>query len=300
MHINRIFGTPPEPVFNMRVACLSAELLEEALYVLAEENEKNMDNAWDRQGFFKGGKPSEYTFSLCKEMELPPETRFLAIELFDRFMAKHVCSLYDLIRSTKGVSQKDWTEVENRIKTQLPLRVVSCVQIASKLISHYKSITPNKARRFLNSISCRYSNASILKSELRILKTLDYSMLVPTPLTFVETILEILGHNDSRAQVKLLHDTSIKVLDVVYLKHHEIYNKLCMTATGEKGTSGDRQKLAVLASDHMLLAVSAISTASYLTDKSSSDMVIEQLSQITQISKEDILDFANIILEFIL
>ena len=56
MYKNRIFGTPPEPVFNMKSACLPPELLEEALYVLADENEKNMDNASGIQGFFKGGK----------------------------------------------------------------------------------------------------------------------------------------------------------------------------------------------------------------------------------------------------
>lgn len=51
----RIFGTPPEPLFNMKTVGMSPELLEETLYVLAEENEKNMDNAGERQGFFKGG-----------------------------------------------------------------------------------------------------------------------------------------------------------------------------------------------------------------------------------------------------
>ena len=56
MYKSRIFGTPPEPVFNMKSACLPPELLEEALYVLADENEKSMDNASGIQGFFKGGK----------------------------------------------------------------------------------------------------------------------------------------------------------------------------------------------------------------------------------------------------
>lgn len=128
MYKNRIFGTPPEPVFNMKSACLPPELLEEALYVLADENEKSMDNASGIQGFFKGGKTagkrvhlhviyflifvekaellkktqslgsltswtshvcvlpiiSEYVFLLCGEMGLPMETRFLAIEIFDK------------------------------------------------------------------------------------------------------------------------------------------------------------------------------------------------------------------------
>lgn len=60
MYKSRIFGTPPEPVFNMKSACLPPELLEEALYVLADENEKSMDDASAIQGFFKGGKTAGY------------------------------------------------------------------------------------------------------------------------------------------------------------------------------------------------------------------------------------------------
>lgn len=56
MFRSRIFGTPPEPVFNMKTACLPPELLEEALYALAAENEKSMNGANGLQGFFKGGK----------------------------------------------------------------------------------------------------------------------------------------------------------------------------------------------------------------------------------------------------
>lgn len=56
MFRSRIFGTPPEPVFNMKTACLPPELLEEALYALAAENEKSMNSANGLQGFFKGGK----------------------------------------------------------------------------------------------------------------------------------------------------------------------------------------------------------------------------------------------------
>lgn len=81
-----------------------------------------------------------------------------------------------------------------------------------------------------------------------------------------------LGHNDSRSQVKLLHDASVKLLDIVYLKYEEIYSKLCMAATGETCIN-DRQKLSVLANDLMLLAVSVIGAASFIVNQGTSDMV---------------------------
>lgn len=118
---------------------------------------------WEKQVYYLIF--SEYVFLLCEEMGLPTQTRFLAIEIFDRqvkirlvlgvskavnfstctinssrrFMAKHICDLYELIRSNSETNlQRNWKEVENRVKTQLPLRVMSCVQLASKLTSHYK------------------------------------------------------------------------------------------------------------------------------------------------------------------
>lgn len=97
-------------------------------------------------------------------------------------------------------------------------------------------------------------------------------VLVYSKITIFSTFLYA-GHNDSRAQVKVLHDISTKVLDIVYLKYHEMYTKLCMAATGEKSTNEDRRKLALLASNQMFLAVSVIGATSYVVDQTSSDMV---------------------------
>lgn len=72
--------------------------------------------------------------------------------------------------------------------------------------------------------------------------------------------------------MKLLHEASVKLLDIVYLKYEEIYSKLCMAATGENCIN-DRQKLSVLANDLMLLAVSVIGAASYIVNQTTSDMV---------------------------
>ena len=64
MQRNRIFGTPPEPVFNMITSGLAPELLEEILYVLAEENEKNMDHINEHKGYFKGGRSAGRQYNI--------------------------------------------------------------------------------------------------------------------------------------------------------------------------------------------------------------------------------------------
>ena len=57
----RIFGTPSEPLFNNCFG-LPPALLEDSLHVLAEDNEKNMEIANEKQGYFKNGKTAGKTF----------------------------------------------------------------------------------------------------------------------------------------------------------------------------------------------------------------------------------------------
>ena len=84
---------------------------------------------------------------------------------------------------------------------------------------------------------------------------------------------KLLGFN-AGTQVKFLHDVSIKLLDLVYILHEEIYTKLLLVATGETYRSVDhRHKLAVLASDFMLLACAIIAAAAFIVDEQASDGV---------------------------
>ena len=74
--------------------------------------------------------------------------------------------------------------------------------------------------------------------------------------------------------MKFLHEISIKLLDLVYILHEEIFTKLLLVATGETYRSvNHRHKLAVLASDFMLLASAVIAAAAFILDEQSSDGV---------------------------
>ena len=50
-----VFGTPPEPIFNLKGCCLSSELLEELLHVQAAHNEKAVNHSNIVDGAFKQG-----------------------------------------------------------------------------------------------------------------------------------------------------------------------------------------------------------------------------------------------------
>lgn len=55
-----------------------------------------------------------------------------------RFMCKHISELYEVVKTSScKEKQLDWDAVATRIKDQLQLRAASCIQVASKLVSHY-------------------------------------------------------------------------------------------------------------------------------------------------------------------
>lgn len=149
-------------------------------------------------------------------------------------MERHIRELYDTVRSSSSKDrQNDWLNVEQRLQEQIPLRAVSCIQVASKLATHYKvnspsncfkaflkliyiqilfsifnqtcyasliflflqtqALNPTKSKRLLASLGYHYTIAGVIKSEVRLLKTLEFCVAVSTPLTFIETLLEVIG-----------------------------------------------------------------------------------------------------------
>ncbi|XP_035679621.1 cyclin N-terminal domain-containing protein 1-like [Branchiostoma floridae] len=299
MDQSRIFGTPLSPIFNMRHSWgMSAELLEDTLYILAAENERAMKSADQAIGWFKHGKAAEMLFLVCEEFKLPPEVRYLAVETLDRFLMRHVQHLYASVKGKGQGSAAEWSRVEGQLQKQMMLWVLVCVVVASKVASHYKIVTPGKACRFLVDAGHNFTRSEVIKSEMKVLKTLNFNLSVPSPLTYLETLLEILGHNDSSVEVKVLHATSLKVLDLTYMQRHLVYNKLYMMATrSNTPASPDREKFVTVECDLMLLAVAVIGATSYILDMTTSDKVIDQLGCITRIPGEDIVDFATILVE---
>lgn len=170
--------------------------------------------------------------------------------------------------------------------------------MASKLGSHYHLVTLNRARSFLTSCGFRYAAASIVQSEVRVLKTLEYKVHQPTPLEYIEVLLGSLVHNNKTVPAKHLHALSLKVLDLFYLRRRQIHTKLKQLSSSydNKKTPPD-VTMAAVETDKMLLAAAIITAAAFILGQSQTKFISNKLSQITCIVSEDIITFASILLE---
>ncbi|XP_068068067.1 cyclin N-terminal domain-containing protein 1 isoform X1 [Anomalospiza imberbis] len=179
-------------------------------------------------------------------------------------MIKQVEQMCDDRGSAKGRDQgqrSSWSSVRDQITNTFVLRLVSCVQLASKLSLHYSRVTSDTALTFLQSLKYSYTKQELLESELAVLNTLHFHVNVSTPLAYVELLLEVLGYNGCLLPAKPLHQLCVQLLDFCYLTRDTIYDTLLKIAI-ENSTPSKLQiaKFLTVKEDFMLLAVGVIST----------------------------------------
>ena len=210
-------------------------------------------------------------------------------------MVGHIEELYTHVRNSSATeSPLVWKDVEERLKHQITLRAVSCVQLASKLSSHYNLVTLNRARLFLSKCGFRYAPSSIVQSEIRILKTIKYRVHSPTPLEFVEALLGFLSKQNEKYPVKQLHGISLKMLDLFYLSRESVYSQLVDLIKVRKCHNEELQGLLV---NSMVLAASVVTAASLAIYESLDvKMLIASISEAAEVNSKTITDFAWVLM----
>ncbi|XP_067397499.1 cyclin N-terminal domain-containing protein 1 isoform X2 [Emydura macquarii macquarii] len=288
----------PEPVFGV----VAPEIIEDTLIYLATENERYLNELSDQAGCFKETQIVEFVFLLCEKWCLDQSARYQAIEIFERFMIKHVEEIYSSTREARTNNEQgkgnSWGTLKAQMCDTLVLRLVSCIQLASKLSFHYKLINNNTVLKFLQSLDYSYTKQELVESELAILKVLCFQINVPTPFAYVELLLEVLGHNGCLLPMKQLHKMCMQLLDVIYLMRNIIYDTLLKTSI-ENSTPSELQiaKFLSVKEDFMLLAVGVISTSAFILNPEYWNQVVQHLNCITGITTQSILEFSYAILK---
>ncbi|NXT78664.1 CNTD1 protein, partial [Zapornia atra] len=234
---------------------------------LATENERSLRQLSGHAGCFKETQIVEFIFLLSEKWHLDQPARYQAVELLERFMIRQVEEMHESSKENveQGRGSSSWSSLKHQIYDTFVLRLVSCVQLASKLSLHYNIVNSDRAVRFLQSLKYSYTKQDLLESELAVLKTLQFQINVPTPLAYVELLLEVLGHNGCLLPAQPLHQMCTQLLDFSYLTRDTIYDTLLKIAI-ENATPSKLQvaKFLIVKEDFMLLAVGIISTSVFV------------------------------------
>ncbi|XP_015924389.3 cyclin N-terminal domain-containing protein 1-like [Parasteatoda tepidariorum] len=277
---------------------VSNELLEDWLFDLLKKNQERVSAATTLE-YLWSQEVVEFIFNICSSFKLKSDVKYTALEIYERFVGNHVLELYRTVKNSRNSrTPLVWEDIKARIGEQVILRVITSVQLASKLNSHYNHITPDQVFQFLVNSGKSYSKSGIFNSELRLMRSLNYKVNVTTPSIYVNTLLCVLFTNDPSLE-DILFTTSVKTLDFVYLNRTRVYNHLYESITGLSVANSvqDNEIFLKIKADYMLLAGSIIATAAYMVMKDKWNKLLEQLHQVTRILKRDIKNFSIVIID---
>ncbi|XP_008435518.1 cyclin N-terminal domain-containing protein 1 [Poecilia reticulata] len=279
------------------------DVLNDFLINLNNINKDYLDGLPKWSGTFKQKRLVEYIFLITQQLKLDPSVGYHAIELLQRFMVKHVADTLAKIPNQSvaiNESKRYGDLIFNNLKDTFPLILFSCVQLANKLFLHCHMIDTSTAVQFLHSFGLSVSKQTLLESELMVFKGVEYRLNVLNSLTYVEVILEVLGHNEPSVPVEHLYRLCHYVLQFVTLEQTAIYDSLlrsvcqCVSPSMEQ-----RENFVTVTEDRMLRGVCVIAVATYILCFKRWKQVVGELSHITGIARRNITEFALVIVAHI-
>ncbi|XP_023197390.1 cyclin N-terminal domain-containing protein 1 [Xiphophorus maculatus] len=280
------------------------DILNDFLNNLNNINKDYLDGLPKWSGTFKQKGLVEYIFLITQELKLDPSVGYHAIELLQRFMVKHVADTLAKIpiQSVAINKAKSYGDlIFDNLKDKFPLILFSCVQLANKLFLHCHMIDASTAVQFLYSFGLSVSKQTLLESELMVFKGVEYRLDVINSLTYVEVILEVLGHNEPSMPVEHLYQLCHNVLQYVTLNQTTIYESLLRSVSQCVSPSREqRENFVTVTEDRMLLGVCVIAVATYILCFKKWRQVVDELSHITGITRRNIANFAQVVIEHIL
>ncbi|KAM4843157.1 cyclin N-terminal domain-containing protein 1 [Thomomys bottae] len=288
-------------VADFQFGAVATETIEDTLLHLAQQNERAVQQAAGRMGSFREPRIVEFVFLLSEQWCLEKSVSYQAVEILERFMVKQaedICMKAPIqLRSNEKTESQNWKALKDQLFNKFILRLVSCVQLASKLSFHYKIISNITVLNFLQALGYLYTKEELLESELDVLKSLNFQINLPTPLAYVEMLLEVLGYNGCLVPATQLHATCLTLLDLVYLLHEPIYESLLRSSI-ENSTPSQLQgeKFISVKEDFMLLAVGIIAASAFIQNHECWSQVVGHLQSITGIATESIAEFSYAIL----
>ncbi|XP_003414306.1 cyclin N-terminal domain-containing protein 1 [Loxodonta africana] len=285
---------------DFHFGAVATETIEDALLHLAQQNEQAVQAAVGRRGSFRETRIVEFVFLLSEQWCLEKSVSYQAVEILERFMVKqaeNICRQATLQLRDEKTEPQNWRALKEQLFNKFILRLVSCVQLASKLSFHYKIISNVTVLNFLQALGYQHTKEELLESELDVLKSLNFQVNLPTPLAYVEMLLEVLGYNGCLVPATQLHATCLTLLDLVYLLHEPIYESL-LRASIENSTPSQLQgeKFMSVKEDFMLLAVGIIAASAFIQNHECWSQVVGHLQSITGIALESIAEFSYAIL----
>ncbi|VIO88420.1 Uncharacterized protein BM_BM7069 [Brugia malayi] len=297
-----------DPDFLDRTACLPQDMHNDWISVLAAENSRRISDANEWSHVFHTPRSAEYIFTACTRLRLPQEVKYSALLIFDNFMVQLVSRLHESVYNSKQSDRKkyyEWNQIEATLSRQTTLRMLSSIQIASKMHNYNESLSVQTVKLCLKTLGFAYTEESVVRSELRVLSMIDWEPAYHcTPLVYIESLFKILIVETKWRQNVEASDYwhyILLVLDCVFIHWNDVYNRMMCNVLGPSAEIITREQMCRVQADWFLLACGVIVTAACCIDGMQvADEVTNDLHRLSNIPIADITDMSVAIIECVI
>ncbi|KAK2585374.1 hypothetical protein KPH14_010049 [Odynerus spinipes] len=235
-------------------------------------------------------------FKITCHLELGVDTKYLTIHLYDKFMCNYFWKVYKA-ESKEGATEASWSKICKTISNRSKLYLISCLQLASKVDSHSKSLSISQVICILRWIDTKreYTQNTIITSEFKVFQTVGFKMPFYTPLHCIEILLAATGLRHTLN----MYETAIKLLDLAYLQHEELYSHIQCLAQGRISKSEiDKKNLMALKTNSLFLGGCVILCATLFLywDNDIAKGIATKIADLVDTTYTDVWDVANILL----
>ncbi|XP_011686330.1 PREDICTED: uncharacterized protein LOC105449037 isoform X2 [Wasmannia auropunctata] len=235
-------------------------------------------------------------FKIAEYLELEPNVKYMAIQLYDKFMCKHFWEIY---KTEIANDPSEAFKVCKKTCNQTKLNLMSCFQLACKMDSHSSALGISQILNILYLIDkeSEYTRNMISSSEIKVFKTVGFKMPLYTPLHCIEILLAATGLGETPN----VFNISIDLLDMAYLKHDRLYSQFDLYYMHKDvNTEHVAEKLISLKSNILFLSAAIVYCTMFFlcldTNISEEQIIITKLAELSNTTNIDISNMANTLL----
>ncbi|XP_071577123.1 cyclin N-terminal domain-containing protein 1 isoform X2 [Temnothorax nylanderi] len=283
---------------NLLLEPLIHDWVEHLQQTMKKQEQEQIANATDFDMPFVASTVKA-AFNIAEYLELEPNVKYMAIQLYDRFMCKHFWEIYKT-EIANNLSEASWFKVCDENSNQTKLTLMSCFQLACKMDSHSSALGISQILNILHLIDkeSEYTPMMISSSEIKVIKTVEFKMPLYTPLHCIEILLAATGLGETPNMVNVSTD----LLDLAYLKHDRLYSQFHLYYTHKDVLNAEHvtRKLISLKSNILFLSAAIVYCATFFlcldTNASEEQVVVTKLAELSNTTDTDIFNMANMLL----
>ncbi|XP_043289426.1 uncharacterized protein [Venturia canescens] len=235
-------------------------------------------------------------FKVSESCDFTPNTRYIALYLYDKFICNTFWEAYTSENGDDKGTTNSWEQTCKRISSQAKLRLMSCLQIASKMDTHSAGLRITQVISILREIDNKqeYTPNTILASEFKVFKTVGFKIPFCTPLDCAGILIKALGLE----KIPQIIDIVVHLLDLSFLEHNQLYTNLRLKTNGRRArTEKEKKDFMAMEINSLYLGASVVLCTSlvYCWAPKNSQKLAAKLADLVTIDKYDLRLMADVL-----